>query len=41
MKNKSAGIPFKFFKVLVESEYRKKQLLNERFIKIGVSKLYF
>jgi hypothetical protein len=40
MKNKSTGIPFKFVKVLVESEDRKKQLLNERFIKIGLSKLY-
>ena len=40
MKNKSTGKTFNFVKVLVENEDRKKRLLNERFIKIGLSKLY-
>ena len=40
MKNKNSGKSCNFVKVLVENENTKKHLLNERFIRIALSKLY-
>jgi hypothetical protein len=40
MKNKTNGKSYNFVKALIVSEEKKRELLNERFIKIGISKIY-
>jgi hypothetical protein len=40
MKNKTSNKSYNFVKVLIESDEKKKKLLNERFIRVGMSKMY-
>jgi hypothetical protein len=40
MKNKNTGKSYNIVKALVETEEKKQQILNERFIRIGLSKIY-
>jgi hypothetical protein len=40
MKNKTLNKSYNFVKVLIESDEKKQKLLNERFIRVGMSKMY-
>ncbi len=40
MKNKISGNSYNFVKALIINEETKRELLNERFIRIGISKIY-